>query len=281
MRQALRLFLVLLLSQFALAGCALMVSDPRALRPMEGFSALQEDPRVLVEEGAEEYGQRVSQLLDKAVAKVEAAHHLPFVETPKIYVCGTEACFNRYVYTPKLSGAVIPDNRLVLSPNLFDRESWRLNKLLVHELSHLHLGQRVGHYHYNIPIWFHEGWASLVADGGGAEFATDEQAREAAGSGKRIGLTQRDLPENRHKAGSFGLDIHVFYRQAMLLVKDLRQRDPQLFRELVLAVQDNQDFELVFWNIYGSGPDKVLANALQRNLQTGDNKAAAPSAPEQ
>lgn len=279
--QILRLFAVLMLLQFALAGCALMVSDPRALQPMVGFSPLPGDERVWVEEGAEEFGERVSQLLDKAVAKVEASHYMPFVETPRIYVCVTDSCFNRYVYTPKLSGAVIPDNRLILSPNLFDKESWRLKNLLVHELAHLHIGQRVGHYHYNIPIWFHEGWASLTAEGGGAEFATDEQALLAAQNGKHIDLSQKDLPEKRHKAGSFGLDVHIFYRQALLLVKELKRRNPSQFKELALAVQANQDFEVAFWDIYGSGPSKVLAGALLSFPQTGDNRAAAPSAPDQ
>jgi hypothetical protein len=183
--------------------------------------------------------------------------------------------------TPRLSAAVIPNNRLILSPNLDSRENWRLENLLVHELAHLHVGQRVGHYHYNIPVWFHEGWASLTAEGGGAEFATDEQALEAARAGKRIDLSVRDVPDKRHRAGAFGLDIHLFYRQAMLVVAHLKQMDPDGFRRLVMAVQDNQDFEISFWNIYGTGPERILANALQTSPQSGDNRAAAPSAPEQ
>jgi hypothetical protein len=278
MWQGLRLssWLALLL----LSGCAALVSDPRALEPMEGFAPLPEDTRVWVEEGAEDYGRRVSQYLDVAIAKVEAAHYLPFAETPRIYVCGSEACFKRYVLTPKLSAAVIPDNRLVLSPNLEGKESWRLEHLLVHELAHLHLGQRVGHYHYSIPVWFHEGWASLTADGGGAEFASDAQAIEAARNGKRIDLAMRDVPDMRHRASDFGLNIHVFYRQAMLLVAYLKQQAPDRFRELALALQDDQDFEIAFWDIYGAGPEQILAGALQTSPQSGDNRAAAPAQPE-
>lgn len=267
-----------LIMPLLLTGCAMTVSHPRALQPMQGFQQLPEDPRVWVEAGAEDYGRRVAQLLDAAIARVEAAHYLPFAKTPMIYVCGSEACFKRYVYTPRLSAAVIPDNRLILSPNLDDREYWRLQGLLVHELAHLHLGQRVGHYHYNIPVWFHEGWAALTADGGGAEFATDEQALEAARAGKRIDLAVRDVPDKRHRAGAFELDIHVFYRQAMLLVAQLRQQNPAAFRALALALQDNQDFEIAFWDIYGAGPERILADALFP--QSGDNRAAAPAQPE-
>lgn len=270
-----------LLAPLLLSACAALVGDPRALQPMQGFAPLPEDSRVWVEPGAEAYGRRVSRQLDGAIAKVEAAHYLPFARTPRIYICGTEDCFKRHVFTPKLSAAVIPDNRLVLSPNLDGRESWRLQRLLLHELAHVHLGQRAGHYHYNVPVWFHEGWASLTAEGGGAEFATDIQALEAALSGRRIDLAARDVPDKRHRAGAFGLDIHVFYRQAMLLVARLKQQDPARFRELALALQDNRDFEIAFWNVYGAGPERILANALQTSPQSGDNGAASPSAPEQ
>ena len=277
--RACRLWLMCLLGPLLLAGCASTASDPRARQPMQGFVPLPEDSRVWVEQGAEEYGRRVSARLDAAIAKVEAAHFLPFARPPRVYVCASESCFRRHVLTPRLSAAVIPDNRLILSPKLDGRESWRLQNLLVHELAHLHLGQRVGHYHYNIPVWFHEGWASLTADGGGAEFATDEQALAAAHAGKRIDLTARDVPDRRHRASAFDLDIHVFYRQAMLMVAHLKTTDPAGFRRLALALQDNQDFEIAFWSIFGAGPDRILADALQTFPQSGDNRAAAPSQP--
>lgn len=276
-------FVWLLLPFSLLAGCAsvindprmLLVSDPRALQPMEGFSPMPLEPRVWFEPGAEAFAQRVASLLDRSIRKIEKEHYLSFAEPVKIYVCGTESCFKRYVLTPRLSAAVIPDNRLILSPNLNDRESWRLEPLMLHELSHLHLGQRVGHYHSNIPVWFHEGWASLTAEGGGAEFATDEQAYETAKNGKKIDLSKRDVPGMRHKAGSFDLNVHVFYRQALLLVRTLKQQDEDKFRKLALAIQNHEDFEIAFWDIYGSGPQVILADALVS--ESSDNKAAAPA----
>lgn len=265
-----------------LQGCSMLVSHPRALQPMQGFVPLAEDKRIFVEQqamdrGAHEFGLKVAMLLDEAIATVQQAHYMEFAETPEVFVCATEACFKQYVFTPGLSAAVVPDNRLILSPNLNGRESKRLKPLLIHELTHLHLGQRVGHYHHNIPVWFHEGWASLTANGGGAEFATDEQAIEAARQGKMIDLSQRDTPDVRHKAKAFGLDIHVFYRQSMLLVKTLKQRDPGRFRQLVLALQQGSDFEIAFWDLYGGGARQILADALVP--QSGDNGAAAPADP--
>lgn len=263
----------------ALQGCALTVSNPRALLPINSFAPLASDPRVWVEPGYEAFGARVAEALPSAIAKVEAAHYLPFARPPRVYVCGSEACFKRYVLTPKLSAAVVPDNRLILSPNLDGKESHRLPALLAHELAHLHLGQRIGHYHSTLPVWFHEGWASLTADGGGADYATDARVFEAIRAGRRVNLSVRDTPDKRHRASAFNLSIFEFYRQSMLLVGWLKAQDEARFRQLALAVQDNTDFEIAFWNIYGQAPATRLSGFYDGIL--GDNQSiqAAPAAP--
>ena len=267
-----------------LSGCALTVSDPRALNPIDSFAPLAGDPRIWVEPGHEAYGARVAEALPAAIARVEAAHYLPFAQPPRVYVCGTEPCFKRYVLTPKLSAAVVPDNRLILSPNLDGKESHRLSALLTHELAHLHLGQRIGHYHSTLPVWFHEGWASLTADGGGADYATDAQAWAAIRAGRRVNLGARDAPDKRHKAGAFNLKSFEVYRQSMLLVGWLKAQDEARFRQLVLAVQDNADFEIAFWNLYGQAPATQLAgffDGVQSEPAFNDNGQiqAAPAKP--
>jgi hypothetical protein len=262
-----------------LQGCALTVSHPRALTPIDSFTPLTGDSRVWVEPGFEAYGARVAAALPDAIARVEAAHYLPFSRPPRVYVCGSDACFKRHVLTPKLSAAVVPDNRLILSPNLDGRESHRLPALLTHELAHLHLGQRIGHYHSTLPVWFHEGWASLVADGGGADYATDARVFEAIQAGKRVNLTARDTPGKRHRAAASRLNIFEFYRQSMLLVGWLRAQDEARFRQLVLAVQDNADFEIAFWDVYGQAPATRLAGFFDGVLSDNQAVQAAPAKP--
>jgi hypothetical protein len=262
-----------------LASCALTVSDSRALLPVENFVPLATDPRIQVEPGYEAYGERVAQVLPQAMAQVEAAHYLPFARPPRVYVCGTDACFKRYVMTPKLSAAVVPDNRLFLSPNLDGRERQRLPTLLTHELAHLHLGQRIGHYQSSLPVWFHEGWASLTANGGGAEYVTDEQARAAIRAGRLVNLTLRDAPDQRHRAASSSLDIFQFYRQSMLLVGWLKAQDEARFRQLALEVQDNTDFEIAFWDVYGQEPATKLAGYYDSVLSDNQPIQAAPEKP--
>lgn len=263
-----------------LSGCALTVSEPRALIPVEGFAPLAGERRVWVEPGFEAYGARVAAALPVSMAQVETAHYLGFARPPRVYVCGTDACFKRWVRTPGLSAAVVPDNRLILSPRLDGKEKSRLPALLTHELAHLHLGQRIGHYHSTLPVWFHEGWASLTARGGGAEFASDARAHEAIRAGRRVNLTARDTPDRRHRASASNLDIHEFYRQSMQLVAWLKAHDEERFRRLVLAVQDNKDFEISFWDVYGAAPATILAEFYDGVL--GDNPAtqAAPAAPQ-
>jgi len=261
------------------AGCAMTVSHPRALLPLENFVPLPVDSRIQVESGFEAYGERVARVLPQAIARVEAAHYLPFSRPPRVYVCGSDACFKRHVLTPKLSAAVVPDNRLILSPNLDGRESHRLPALLTHELAHLHLGQRIGHYHSTLPVWFHEGWASLVADGGGADYATDARVFEAIQAGKRVNLTARDTPSKRHRAAASRLTIFEFYRQSMLLVGWLRAQDEARFRQLALAVQDNTDFEIAFWDAYGQAPATRLAGFFDGVLSDNQAVQAAPAKP--
>lgn len=269
---------LLLLVAWVLSGCALGVSHPRALQPVSGFAPLASDPRVWVEPGFEAYGERVAQALPEAIARVEAAHYLPFAKTPRVHVCGSAACFSRHVLTPRLSAAVVPDNRLFLSPNLDAKEAHRLGPLLAHELSHLHLGQRIGHYHSNLPVWFHEGWATLTAAGGGAEYVTDEQTRAAIRAGRLVNLTLRDTPGKRHRAAASNLSIFEFYRQSMLLVGWLKKQDEARFRQFVLAVQNNTDFDIAFWDVYGKAPATQLAGFYD---EVSDNQPiqAAPAQP--
>lgn len=265
-----------------LQGCALTVSDPRALRPIDGFAPLASESRVWVEPGHEAFGARVAAVLPQAVARVEAAHYQRFARPPRVYVCGTDACFKRHVLTPRLSAAVVPDNRVFLSPNLESREAHRLPTLLAHELAHLHLGQRIGHYHSTLPVWFHEGWASLAAGGGGADYASDADVAKAIRAGRRVNLHTRDTAGKRHRAGASGLGMFEFYRQSMLLVAWLKAHDEARFRELALAIQANTDFRIAFWNVYGQAPATRLAgffDAMLAETPASEDNAAIQAAP--
>jgi hypothetical protein len=62
-------------------------------------------------------------------------------------------------------------------------------------------------------------------------------------------------------------------------------QDEARFKALVLAVQNNTDFEISFWDTYGQAPSTWLAGffdgALSETTATYDNQAvqAAPAKP--
>jgi len=263
----------IVLAVVVLPGCA-VPGYRDAIDDLAAMPALASDARVRHEPGAEAYAERVAALLPDAIRQVERGHYRAFARTPVVYVCGTEACFDKVVARRlNLTAAVVYDNRLVLAPRLHDREPERLRPILVHELSHLHFGQRLGHYTQTVPVWFHEGLASLVAEGGGADLVTDAEARSAAGAGRHFLPDEQHLPWQRKMAGTWQLPISVFYRQALLFVTALRARDEQAFRRLLLALQDGQDFDAAFAEAYGRNP----ANAGRAYFSGPYDAAAAPA----
>lgn len=271
-----RAFLALALCGWLLAGCATVdrIPDPQTL----GFIPLATDTRVWLEPGAESYAERVSAYLDQAVLRVERLHGLAFRSPPRVHVCSSETCFTRWVKTPGLTAAVVADNRLVLSPRLHGREAHRLSGILTHELSHLHLGQRLGHYTPWIPVWFHEGLATLAAEGGGAESIDYAAMCAAWRSGRRVDFARRDTPGARHRAAEFGLNLHEFYRQSLHMVESLRTHEPIAFARWVRAIQEGEDFHIAFANAYNVDLD-VLTGRLMLGWGCDDPDAKGKSTP--
>ena len=237
-----------------LAGCAGAPTQRESAVDLPQFETLAADARVRYEPGARRYAERVAQLLPAAIAQVEAAHYLPFAAPVTVNVCGTSACFARQVPdAPRLTAAVIFENRLLLAPRLYDREPERLYPILVHELSHLHLGQRLGHYTMGIPVWFHEGLASLAAQGGGADLVSEDDARHAIAAGKYF------LPDAAHdgtvrkNADRWQLSLSLFYRESLLFLDHLKSLGAEDFRRLLLRLQDNTRFDDAFATAYDRG----------------------------
>lgn len=249
---------LVLLSSLLLNGCASLGGGNPKTRMLASFETLPHDSRIHFEPGARAYAEQVAELLSGAIAQVEAAHYRTFSGPVNLYVCGTPACFGRLVATPNLSAAVVPDNLLILAPRLFEREPQRLYAILVHELSHLHLGLQIGHYDHSVPIWFHEGLATLAAKGGGAEYGSDADALAAIIAGQRIMAGVRDSRIKRHRAADWGLNIHVFYRLSMRMVEYLRTLDEDRFRAFLLQLQDNVDFDIAFSDAYTSSVARIL-----------------------
>ena len=241
-------FFSLLCATFILTACATVPPPLPTLN--DSFVPLASDHRVRYEPGSENAASQVATLLPVAIQQVEAAHARAFLSSVLVHVCGTNDCFKRYVFTPNVSAATAPDNLVFLGPQLFGRELHRLPGILTHELSHLHLGQQIGHYTHTVPAWFHEGLATFAANGAGADYASDEQAINSLRQGRAFDPEQRDSDIKRHTADHWGMDVFVFYRPALLFVNFLREESAVGFSSFINAVQDNQDFDLAFRNAY-------------------------------
>jgi hypothetical protein len=188
---------------------------------------------------------------------VESVHGLPFERQPRVLVCASAACFKHLVPVPGYTAAVLTGEILALSPRLDMEENERLPGILAHELSHLHLGQRLGHYTSAIPVWFHEGLATFVAKGGGAEFSSDLEACNAWDSGHRIDFTLLDTPTRRHQAADFKLSIHQFYRQSWRFVQYLQRRNPDAFASVMWDLQSGHDFTESVTSAYNTSLEQL------------------------
>jgi len=238
--------LVLLLS-----ACSATRSLIASFRSTGHFLTLKADTRVLYEPGADANAREVALLLPEAINRVEKGQYLPFRDPVKIYVCASAESY--YKLTGTRARAVVT-NRLFLSPALF-QDGPTLPLYLTHELSHLHLLQRLGTYRMiELPSWFKEGLATFVSGGGGASDVTDDEAIDAIRRGRNF------MPDEGQgviasllfpRYGSFWkLDNHLFYRQGMLFVAFMQKTDENSFHKLLISLQQGEDFLTALTNAY-------------------------------
>lgn len=210
------------------------------------------DQRILVEPGVDrEALSLVRNSLDACLHAVEGAHGQPFPKPVRVYLSSTQDSFNKHTAASPQGtarGAVFAD-RLFLSPRAFTTKS--SVGVLTHELSHLHFRQALGTaYTTDIPGWFQEGMAVFVANGGGAEPVTKEQAIESLLRGERFSpeAVGSAIPRG---AASHGLGHHMFYRQAELFVGYLAETHPGAFRRFISTLLNGDGFRSAFEAAFG------------------------------
>jgi len=127
----------------------------------------------------------------------------------------------------------------------------RAKKYLTHELSHLHLQQQLGVYKMSrLPVWFKEGLAAYVSDGGGAQARSQEQAVESFREGKYFVPHNADGFIFKKTPSDFGLEPHMFYRQSMMFIGYLAAIDENGFRRMLLSVESGEQFSTSFQTAY-------------------------------
>lgn len=217
-----------------------------------GFVPDSLDQRILVEPRVDnEALSLVRDSLDVCIHVVERAHGQPFPDRVRVHLSSTQESFNKRTAASRQGiarGAVFVD-RLFLSPRAFATNS--SVGVLKHELSHLHFRQVLGTaYTTEIPGWFQEGMAVFVANGGGAEPVSKEQAIQSMLRGERFSpdAVGSAIPRG---AAAYGLGHHMFYRQAELFVRYLAETYPDSFGQFISLLLGGNGFQSAFVVAFG------------------------------
>lgn len=258
------LFLVIgVVATVSLSGCNVVRAVQAWAKPKTGFYACTTDNRIVCEPGSEALARAVAPFLQKAVEAVVQSQFAPFSQPVVIYTYATRESYSAHTAQSKESAGSAVLGTVNISQKLLEQPA-RVQRILTHELSHLHLQLQVGNLSAlgNIPGWFSEGLAVLVSDGGGAENVSSEAALEAIRQGRYF------VPESSRSwlfpksASSYGLDAHMYYRQASLFVGFMRDKNPPAFESLIMAIAARTEFAEAVQIAYGKSLDELWGKFL-------------------
>jgi hypothetical protein len=238
------------------------------------LTASPENPQVHYERGGAEYAHAVAVLLPGAIARVEAVHGRPFAGpvTIGVYVSREAFATGNGLGHSRAAGVTF-FGHVTLSPILFSAQRQRIPAILTHEMSHAHLQSWISALAYiHLPNWFKEGLAVMVSGGGGAEFVSEIEARDAIRRGDRIAIDSegswRNLTGIKFEHPSEtpnGSRIMMGYRQAGLFVTFLHDRDAAGFTRMMAAVLDGRPFGAAVMAGYGRDLWTLWADFLRAN----------------
>jgi hypothetical protein len=266
-----------------LSACSSMGSLMAAFRSTDHFLTLDSDTRILYEPGAEANARELVPLLPEAIKKIEEDQYLPFHDPIKIYVCASaENCY-------KLTGSRAPaivTNKLFLSPVLF-LERRPIDRYLTHQLSHLHLRQRLGMLNFTrLPTWFKEGLAEVFSGGATSFQITDQEAYKAIADGHNFTPdSDRNIISifiSPRYGNYWKISEPMFYRQSMLFVAFLKKTDEKAFLKMLMAIQHGEYFSTALTDAYNENLsalwntfiEETKASANKSIQQTGDKPVA-------
>lgn len=225
-----------------LTGCTAFRVANAWLQSKADFVRCTADSRIYCEPGSEALAAAVAPLLPKAIETIEAAQFSVFSQPIEIYTYRSAEAFAAHSGATTTAGGAVSLQRLNLSP-LLQKTPERIRGILIHELSHLHLQLQMGSIAWaRVPSWFHEGLATWISGGGGAENVGADAAWQALRAGQRFEPDASQSPLFPKNAWHYGLQTQLYYRQAALFVDFLHDRDPEAFKQMLLAVAARSTF---------------------------------------
>jgi len=256
-----RLIILSLIGIIILAGAVLFVRSPigiALLKSKKHFKTSAVDNRVRYEPGGEEFAKKIARYLPEAVRTVENGHFLPFEKSFKVYVCATQKSLNEFLANPPgaapRGAAALGD--VYIGPRAFSFFGYDTHKeSLMHELSHLHLKQRLGYFGYGvkikIPVWFSEGLANCVA-GSGGEGIEDKEAIKAILKGKHFVVDDKGRFLTSFYKAFAGLSGRMFHKQNKMFVKYIKDSNPGKYKQFLLEIQNGESFAKSFSANFGT-----------------------------
>jgi len=258
---------VLVIVLLSIAGCSLVRHSIAVLRSTDHFIPSGNDDRILFEPGAQNYADKVASFLPSAIQQVEEKQYRHFVEPVRVYVCGSRESFKKY-YGADVPAGVL--KKLFLSPRIFEYGDEIAKKYLTHELSHLHLQQQLGVYKMSkLPMWFKEGLATYVSNGGGANLISQKKAIDSIRAGKYFVPNKADGFIFKKTPSDFGLEPHMFYRQSMMFISYLAAINEFGFQKLLLSVESAERFSTALQSAYDRKLEELWNEFLHEVKKTG------------
>jgi hypothetical protein len=261
-KRQIRFLPISLICLSVLLSCSAFRQSAAIIRTPSGFAQIG---NVQVENPADaQFAGEVSDILPNLIDSVEAKLGHKIKNMPNIYVCTSNKSFCKY------AGAKYPGPRAKVTPKGFFI-SPRLNgakdrnEIIYHELSHVVLLQNLGVYHYiRIPVWFHEGLATYISNGGGSGNITDNAAIEEILKGNHFHPVSH---ENVLFPKSFSNDKLVpwmEYRQSMLFVKFLKEGKEREFEILLNAIFEKETFAKAIKISYGMSVSELWKKFIDK-----------------
>jgi hypothetical protein len=238
----LKISIAVIVLSFGLGGCTVLRVANAWVQPKDDFSKCTSDIRIMCQPGSEELAKSIVPLLPDAIETVERAQFSKFAAPIVIYIYNTRESFSIHSGASVLAAGAASLGALNLSPKLLSTPE-RTKRVLTHELSHLNLQLQMGTLAWaRVPSWFHEGLATWVSNGGGAENVSEDEAYAAIKQGKHFEPDDSQWALFPKNASSYGLEPHMYYRQAAIFVAFMHDHDAVAFEKMFRAIEAKTAF---------------------------------------
>lgn len=234
------------------------------------FLILTEDPRIRYEKHAQENAIALSQVLRSSQNNVESILGAKFKKPIEAYVCSSQESFNEYVFLSKNVKGAVYWGKLFLSTAAFNQSEKFLSELTTHELTHYlfytHLGEKAHIEH--VPLWFREGVAVFVADGGG-EYTKDKNVSSLMNVAEKEAFLSGETnfwfasKDPRDAVTKNGVANWLLYRIGGLFVHYMHDAKPDSFNKLIQLLLSGTKFDKAVEISYGKSIEVLLKDFSQ------------------